>query len=213
MTTWFTSDWHFFHNKDFVYKPRGFENISDMNDAIIERHNQNVSSDDIVYVLGDLCLGGKDEEILQTNKKIIQSLKGHLRIIVGNHDTDRRIEMYEECSNTEILGYADRVRLNGYHFYLSHYPTITSNLDYDKPLKSRTINLFGHTHQKEKFYLDNPMMYNVGVDAHNCYPVSLEQVKEDIQEKFLNVPMEKEQEFNIKPYISFLDSLKNFDLN
>lgn len=204
---YFTADLHLNHNRDFIYKPRGFDNVKDMTEAIVERYNETVNSDDTVYILGDLCLGGSSDEVLAANKKLINNLKGKKRIILGNHDSDRRIEMYEECWNTKILGYADMLRLNGYHFYLSHFPTITSNLDYDKPLKSRTINLFGHTHQKEKFYRGNPMMYHVGVDSNNCYPISLEQVIQDLRTNFLNTPMEVEQKFNIEPYISFLDSV------
>ncbi len=190
MTIWFTSDWHFDHDKDFIYKVRGFSNIFDMNNTIVKRYNEVVAPEDTVYILGDLCLGGGDEKVLATNQERINNLNGKKRIIVGNHDTYRSIEMYEQCSNTEILGYADYMRLNGYYFYISHFPTLTSNLDYDKPLKSRVINLFGHTHQKESFYYDNPIMYNVGVDTHNCYPISIDQIVQDIQNKFLNTPME-----------------------
>ena len=36
---------------------------------------------------------------------------------------------------------------------------------------------------KDKFYNDIPFMYNVAVDAHNCYPVEIEQIIIDIKEK------------------------------
>ena len=45
------------------------------------------------------------------------------------------------------------------------------------------INLYGHTHQKENFFNDNPYMYHVGLDAHNMYPVSIEQIIKDIEKK------------------------------
>ena len=32
-------------------------------------------------------------------------------------------------------------------------------------------------------YNDNPYMYNVGLDAHNNYPVSIEQIIIDIRQK------------------------------
>ena len=65
-----------------------------------------------------------------------------------------------------------------YRFYLSHYPTYTANYDDDKshPL----INLYGHTHQKEKFFNNNPYMYNVALDAHNCTPISIDDIIKDI---------------------------------
>ena len=42
---WLTSDLHFLHNKEFLYKPRGFDSVEEMNEAIIERHNVLVEED------------------------------------------------------------------------------------------------------------------------------------------------------------------------
>ena len=66
-------------------------------------------------------------------------------------------------------------------FYLSHYPTITDN--FDDTVRSHIINLFGHTHQLTNFFNDNPYMYHVGLDSHNMYPVSIEQIIKDIEKK------------------------------
>ena len=33
---WLTSDLHFFHNREFVYKPRGFNSVEEMNEKIIQ---------------------------------------------------------------------------------------------------------------------------------------------------------------------------------
>ena len=181
---WIASDWHFNHDREFIYKARGFDSIYDMNEAIIERHNEVVSPLDTVYVLGDLCLGGGSDEIIKKNKKMISSLKGEIKIILGNHDTKTRVAMYYECWNTSVLGYADIIKYNKHHFYMSHFPTITTNLDdSERPLSQRTLNLYGHTHEKNRFYNDNPMMYNVAMDAHNCYPVSLDNIIEDMNDK------------------------------
>lgn len=186
MTIWYVSDWHFNHNKKFIYEARGFETIYAMNEAIIENHNKYVSQNDIVYVLGDLCLGGGSIENLKQCKKMISSMKGELKIILGNHDTAQRTQMYTECWNAEVVGYATMMNFDKFHFYLSHYPTITSNLDYDKPLNQRTLNLFGHTHAETLFYEKNPMMYNVAVDAHLCKPVSMEEIILDIKTYFMH---------------------------
>ena len=181
---WIASDWHLNHDREFIYKARGFDSIYDMNEAIIERHNEVVSPLDTVYVLGDLCLGGGSDEIIKKNKKMISSLKGEIKIILGNHDTKTRVAMYYECWNTSVLGYADIIKYNKHHFYMSHFPTITTNLDdSERPLSQRTLNLYGHTHEKSRFYNDNPMMYNVAMDAHNCYPVSLDNIIEDMNDK------------------------------
>lgn len=183
----FTSDFHFNHNREFIYKLRGFDNIEEMNEIILRRFNRTVSSNDTIYVLGDLCLGGPSDEILGENKKLISSLNGDLKIILGNHDTKNRIQMYNECSNVEVLGYADLIKYNGYHFFLSHYPTITTNLDDGKKLKQKTLNLYGHTHQGSNFYNDNYSMYHVGVDSHYCFPILLDFIIISIKEKLNGV--------------------------
>lgn len=37
--TYFTSDTHFGHNKEFVFKERGFNSVEEMNAAIIKNWN------------------------------------------------------------------------------------------------------------------------------------------------------------------------------
>lgn len=179
---WFTSDLHFCHNKSFLYEPRGFISVQEMNDAIIRNWNQVVSDDDLVYILGDLMLN--DNEL---GCKCFNQLKGDKVIILGNHDTDNRKELYRHLRGVNGLSsikYAHQIKYNGYNFYLSHYPTITSNNDYNKPLKKRLINLCGHTHTKDKFIdMDKGIIYHVELDAHNNTPVSVEQIIEDLEIK------------------------------
>lgn len=182
---WLTSDWHFNHDREFIWKARGFSSVQEMNEAIIKRHNALVNPDDDVYVLGDSSLGGGDAQVLATNKALIERLNGRLHIIRGNHDTDRRVAMYESCKN--VVGpvlYADMLHYKGYHFYLSHFPTLTGNLEKES-LKQCTCNLFGHTHQTTNFYLDMPFMYHVGVDSHNCEPVLLNNAIEEMKMKVI----------------------------
>ena len=67
---------------------------------------------------------------------------------------------------------------------MSHYPTITSNHDYNKPLNKRLINLCGHTHTKDKFAdWDKGIIYHVELDAHNNTPVNIEEIIKDIEIK------------------------------
>ena len=58
-----TSDLHFCHDRAFVYEPRGFSNVEEMNQAIVERWNAVVQPEDIVYVLGDIMLNNNEEGI------------------------------------------------------------------------------------------------------------------------------------------------------
>ena len=171
---WFTSDWHFGHDREFVWEVRGFDSIEEMNEAIIERHNSVVAPEDDVYVLGDLMLGDNNVGI-----ECIKRLNGRLHIILGNHDTKTREQLYRELPNAEVLGYAAVVKIGKRSFYLSHYPTLTANFDDPHP----TINLYGHTHQISKFYEDRPWMFHVGMDSHNCYPIEIETIRTLIKEK------------------------------
>ena len=62
---WFTSDLHFCHDREFLYKPRGFNNVEEMNNAIVERWNNVVGNNDFVFVLGDLMLDGVRHVVLE----------------------------------------------------------------------------------------------------------------------------------------------------
>lgn len=173
---WLTSDWHFCHNKPFLYEPRGFSNVYDMNEVIVKNHNSLVQLEDDVYCLGDCMLNDDDLGL-----KYIQQLKGKIHIIRGNHDTDNRIKKYKTCYNVveicdiKILKYSKTKK-----FYLSHYPTLTANFDDYKRIP--LVNLCGHSHTKDKFCdMDKGIIYHVELDAHNCYPVSIEQIIKDME--------------------------------
>lgn len=170
---WLTSDWHFSHDREFIYKPRGFNSIEEMNNALAERHNFLVAPEDDVYVLGDLCLGGAEN--LEKNREFISSMNGKLHIVFGNHDTPRRRQMYAELSNVVETAWAIVLDYRKYHFYMSHFPTLTGNLEKEN-LHQMMLNLYGHTHQEINFFEDRPYMYHVGVDSHNCYPISLDAI-------------------------------------
>lgn len=185
MAIYLTSDLHFNHNREFIWKARGFTSVQEMNEEIIKRHNALVRPDDDVYILGDSSLGGGDEQILAANKALIEQLNGKLHIIRGNHDTDRRVAMYASCKN--VVGpilYADMIHYKGYHFYLSHFPTLTGNLEKES-LKQCTCNLFGHTHQTTNFHMDMPYLYHVGVDSHDCKPVLLDDIIKEMEAKVI----------------------------
>ena len=176
---YFSSDLHSKHSKDFIYKYRGFESVDSMNDTIIKNFNQVITNEDDLYLLGDTFLGE-----LESGINLFNQLPGKIHLIWGNHDTDRRKEAMSKCNNVvEILGYATILKYNKYHFYLSHFPTCTTNFDdYTKPLRQRTLSLSGHTHSKELFELYGS--YNVAIDAHNCFPVSIETIINDFKNKY-----------------------------
>ena len=177
---WVISDLHLNHDRKFIYQERGFKSIEDMNCAIIKNWNNVIAPSDDIYVLGDLCLGGSDS--LDKNKELIEKLNGTLHIVRGNHDTFARLEMYRGCKNVVEVENVIYLDYKNYHFYMSHYPTITSTLEKDS-LEHCLLNLYGHIHEKEHFYKDMPFMYCVGCDAHDCKPILLDDIIKEMKNK------------------------------
>lgn len=174
-----TSDLHLGHPKGFLYEPRGFSSIDEHDAAIIDEWNKTVDPLDDVYVLGDLWLGDNFH-----GSSCFEMLNGIKHVVWGNHDTDTRKEIVSKMDDVEVLGYASMLKYKHWHFYLSHYPTITSNYDdLDRPLKARVINLCGHTHTKDKFLdMHKGLIYHCEVDSHCNKPALLDDIIEDLKE-------------------------------
>ena len=191
-----TSDLHFNHQPEFIWKSRGYESVSQMNERQIEKWNAIITDEDDVYVLGDSCLGGG--ESLDENRKLMEQLKGKLHIVLGNHDTARREAMYRELPNVvEVAEVGIRLKYKKHNFVLTHFPMLAGNLEIEA-LRQTTLNLYGHTHQTTNFYNDMPYNYHVGVDSHNGYPVLLDDIIEEMYAKVewckaqLDLPEEEE---------------------
>lgn len=181
---YFTSDLHLGHDQEFIWGARGFNSVTEMNEKIITRWNSRITKDDDVYVLGDLVMGGVE------NVELLKQLNGKIHIVYGNHDGPKKREAYAELENVVECGWANMIKYKKYNFYLSHYPTITDNEDIGEIVSPRecVINLFGHTHQFDDFYDTNDgynfRMYHVGVDSHDCFPVPIDEVIEEIKMVF-----------------------------
>lgn len=174
-----TSDLHFNHNKNFIYAPRGFNSIGEHDYEIIKRWNETVGVYDRVWFLGDIGMG-TDIEYL---KNCVSRLNGEIHWIRGNHDSDKRyseIGFYGEIIPEE---WAQLFKWKGQRFWLSHFPTMTAPID-AKPFYTSTISLCGHTHTQNRWSDWNDyMIYHVELDAHNCVPVSFEEIIDDIRTK------------------------------
>ena len=174
-----TSDWHFMHDRDFIYGPRGFSSAHEMTATIIGRHNEIVRPQDHVYVLGDLMLNDNAAGLAA-----IKQLKGQIHVIRGNHDTKSRMDLYNQCYNIVEITEGQFLKHGGLVFYLTHFPCLCSNFDDCKPLKNRIVSLCGHTHTKDPFAdWDKGLIFHCEVDSNNCYPWNLDDIIEKIKEK------------------------------
>jgi len=55
MANFFTSDLHFGHQNIIAYTSRPYASVDEMNLDLIVRYNSVVTSDDVVYLLGEDC--------------------------------------------------------------------------------------------------------------------------------------------------------------
>jgi calcineurin-like phosphoesterase family protein len=174
---WFTSDTHFYHDKEFLWGGRGFNSTEEMVEKLIQNWNSVVKPDDEVYHLGDVVLSDTEKGI-----EALKRLNGKIHIIRGNHDTDRRAAAYLECPNVIDVQWATMIKYKKRMFYLTHFYAVAKT-PVDGENKQGIIVLHGHTHQTTNFTNNNYFVYHVGADSHNLFPVSIEQIIEDIKNK------------------------------
>ena len=176
---YFTSDTHFNHANIIGFCSRPFKNVNEMNEALIANWNRVVGVDDIVFHLGDFCLGGSAE---WTN--VLNRLNGKIYLIVGNHDMKNLRQSYYDRFEEIVM--QKHIEIGKQKIYLNHCPFLCYGGAYKD-----TWQLFGHVHTsknntgKDAYRLNMlfPTQYDVGVDNNNFTPVSFDQVKAIIQKQ------------------------------
>lgn len=165
--TWFISDTHFGHIGSLRW-PNGanrpFESIDIMDKTIIDNWNSIVTSEDIVFHLGDFSYRARPSRI----KDIMSALNGNIVLIKGNHDRDTL------KANNEIhrfLAVYERLELKfkDAHLVLDHYPIFSWHQ------KNRgSIHLHGHVHGRPTGITGNIM--DLSCEVINYTPISIEEV-------------------------------------
>jgi calcineurin-like phosphoesterase family protein len=147
------SDLHLDHNNLAIH--RGFCNSDEHDSHIINNWNNTVKKGDTVYILGDICMEKKE------GYKILSTLKGYKKVILGNHDMPQHVP--------ELLKYVNWV--GGVYRYkkvawLTHFPIHPTEL-YDK------INIHGHIHEKN---IEDDRYINVSCEQINYTPQLLNSI-------------------------------------
>ena len=164
---WFTSDLHLNHRAVVDMCGRPFESVEEMTDILIRNFNERVKKDDTVYILGDIAHRTPVTEV----NNYISRLNGKKILCKGNHDKRYDTSLFE--------GIYDFLEIKEYGMIISlmHYPMMSWP-------KSRhgSIHLHGHIHSDGEYNLkqreEGIFRYDVGVDANNFFPVSIEEIKE-----------------------------------
>lgn len=177
----FTSDTHFNHSSIIDYCHRPFKDVNEMNETLIKNWNSVVSSNDIVFHLGDIIFGGST-----IWNSIIPRLNGRINLILGNHCHKNWREWYGKWFET--VSEQLTIKINDTLCILTHYPLLC--------FPSNFINLFGHVHllksnnegsDFERLDYLKPNQYDVGVDFNNFTPIEFKDVLKIIQNQiFLN---------------------------
>lgn len=141
-----------------------------MNEAIVRNWNNTVVDEDIVYVLGDFCMGSID-----TIMEYVPRFAGKIVLIRGNHDTDKRIAVYESLG-IEVVDFK-QIEYKGILFCMSHYPMWNEEMSKSitKNGQRAMIWCYGHIHSAAPIGYHNGS-YHVGVDTNNLTPVNIEDI-------------------------------------
>ncbi|MGK0391429.1 MAG: calcineurin-like phosphoesterase family protein [Maribacter sp.] len=166
---YFTSDHHFGHKNIIKFSNRPFASVDEMDQEMINRWNEKVQPNDKVYHLGDvgLCSPGR-------LKKILDQLNGHIFLIKGNHEKSALAcrDRFEWIKDYYELKVDDVDCKKGVQLLcLFHYAQRTWNAGH-----WGTYHLYGHSHGSLP---DDPAArsFDVGVDCHDFYPISYDEVK------------------------------------
>jgi calcineurin-like phosphoesterase family protein len=158
----YISDIHYGHNNILCFDNRPFKDIDEMNEELVRRWNSVVTSDDIIYVLGDFfwCKSSDAQPVLD-------SLNGQKFLIKGNHDRTSDSKFIKKFAKvTDYLEVDDGNK----HIVLCHYPIPCFKNHY-----YGWYHLYGHVHssfeynmmehikyEMETLYTIPCNMYNVG---------------------------------------------------
>ena len=192
-----TSDTHFHHNRDFVWKSRGFSSVIEHDNALISKINERVKCDDILIHLGDFCLNtnaSQFEELLtRINCQNIYMLFGNhpnphyknvykplVKSLLKSEYTDDS-EMYPlRYRNVVYIGHYAEVVIGGQFIVLSHYPIYVWN-----EMQHGAWMLCGHSHGGCPFSCPdniNNKILDCGWDLHKT-PLSFGELQEIMDKK------------------------------
>ena len=152
---------------------RPFQDAAEMNNVLIHNLNVCVKPDDKLYILGDISHHISPEE----SNALIRRIHGKKYLLLGNHDVTGDPEVCQYDMNL-FQWVGSYLKINAYHLNLimMHYPMLTW-----PKVMAGSVMLHGHIHAGPAYNEANQKAgirrYDVGVDANNYYPVSIEQIR------------------------------------
>lgn len=164
MTDYFYADPHFGNEMILIYCKRPWRNSAHMDAGLLKIYNSIVTPDDTIYIAGDLTLKTASHRGYIVN--IVERMNGRKILILGNHD-DLKPFVYERMGFHSVHTWLD-YRNGDFEATIVHDPGRA------KEDRSRLF-LCGHVHDE---YLTSKNIINIGVDANEYKPHSLDEIKE-----------------------------------
>lgn len=175
---YFTSDQHFSHEGIIKFANRPYNEVSDMNEDMIQRWNRIVPVDGLTFVLGDIGFCNKKDIV-----DIFSRLNGRKILIRGNHDSNYSdgtlTSIFDEIHDLLYTRIKDEETSKYVYMVLCHYPMF----DWQGSFKG-SWQLFGHIHTRVLTEFETlktklfSSQYDVGVDNNNFEPVSFQKIKD-----------------------------------
>lgn len=176
------SDLHFNSDNIIEYCNRPFKNAEAAKESMIAKWNSVVQDDDDVYVLGDFIMGYPE-----TVPQILPRLKGRIHLVRGNHDTPRKLSIYEQYPD-KIVEICDVKYLQWGNLFwvLCHFPlTDESFMDMVVRDNSEVVVVHGHTHDKDPFFTERSHVFNVSADVVDFTPQPIFRLHSMVKKHFL----------------------------
>lgn len=118
---YYISDLHLFHENAIKFDHRPFESVQEMHEVVLKNWNDRVTNGDFVYLLGDMSLRGKNEDLIA----FVARLKGRKVLIRGNHDdvSDYRYQQLftEICDYKEIYDSVGKENMDWYYLIIRFF--------------------------------------------------------------------------------------------
>lgn len=159
-------DCHFGHRNIIKYCNRPFANVEEMTEGLIKNWNSVVGKNDIVYVVGDFALCGK-QKIIEIGKQ----LNGRKRLILGNHD-QASVNTYREAGFEFVYNHS--IVLDDFYI-ISHVPMV--GISENTPF----ANVFAHVHDDPAYKDYSCRSFCVSAERINYTPVEFKVIKEKMK--------------------------------
>ena len=168
MSQFFTADLHFGHNNVVNFKntdgtkARDFDTVQDMEDAMVQMHNEIVKPTDKVYMLGDIAFNARGLDK-------VKQMNGIKILVKGNHDQlklNKYVDVFKDVRGCHVM--------NGLVF--THIPIHVDQLG------RFGCNVHGHLHMNRVMQGDkiDPRFLCVSVEHTDLKPIEFEDMVERI---------------------------------